>query len=231
MNITFLQNSFWKKPVVSGGNEFPTDDLIWYINDDDLSDGLVSTWEDLIGSNDLIQDDDDMQPTKSSRGVVHDGNDWMQNVDHDLTITDSFSLVCVCNIVDEGSGLCLSIHDGSSNMTLGYRSKRVTAYYNGTSSDVSDEHAVGNTICIIVTRSDTNGLRIYFDGEQQAEASSYLGIGTDQAYIMLGAYDSGIEYIVPNNHISRLAAFYNVELDQNTIDAIMASDAVSSKIS
>lgn len=232
INDTFLTS--YEEPSGSGGGEFPTENLIWYINDDSLSDGSVSTWEDLIGTKDLVQATSDAQPTKGATGVVHDGGDWMQCNNHGLTITDSFSLVFVGHVVDNTEGIFLVIRN-SNIMSLMHRSNNIVGYfYNGSGEehfDVDDSSVVGNNVCIIVTRSATNGLRIYYNGVSQSAVSNYLGIGIDSNHIVLGAYENGAFQIVPNGHISRLAAFYNVELDQTTIDAIMASDAVSSKIS
>ena len=233
--LTGHYSSILKKRA-GGSSILDLDGLIWLVDDDSLSNGAVSAWDDIVGSNDLAQATGSLQPTKGASGVESDGNDWMQDDNHNLAVTASFSLVVIAQIdTTLGNAWLLGIKDANRQMTVVFNENddKLAALSYGVGyvhSDVRSSALHLTTTCIIVTRSATNGTRIYFDGVQQTEVSQYSGYPSDNNFITMFAYDYGVATVSPDGTIIRLGAYFDKELSQGDIDDIMDTDEVSGKL-
>lgn len=221
-----------------GGLPLPDTDLVWYVDDDDLSDGAISSWTDRqLTGEDPAQTTEANKPNKNSSGVNFDGNDWLADTSQALNIGASYSLVLVANFVEvaSSSGIWLGIHDGTRNFTIGTRhdgsnQKAVGYYYDGSSTFNFDKIISDSDLhCVVVTRSLANGLKMYVDGLEVTADSAYLGIGQDSNSLTIGTYGGGFA-VVPANSIGRLFAIYNTELSQSDVDEIYASLPITSKL-
>lgn len=215
--------------VAAGGPPVPTG-AIWGVQGDlvTLTSGVVSTWQDVIGANNLTQATAGKRPTVTAnafgthQGVTTDGiSQYMQNTS--LVFTQPYTVYLVAKITAPGTGIAIFVDGGTVSTMECYCSPTATGFYTGGApmtggaapSGAAEAYAfVGNSPTSSINRNNT----ILVSGNPGASNTTGVTVGCQQGSLNFCAATFGCIYIVSGAdsfatqqaNLRRFAAYYAV---------------------
>ena len=220
--------------TVAASNDYLTTDLLWYWDDEDLSNGSINSWADKEASYTLSYPaDTSKRPIMTTGGLVFGANDYLAFADTiDLSGTLSFEFVIEINDSTTDQSF-FGWDNGVAGTALTFvtwsTAGKVGAWADNASSEVSTRvEALGfiGMKHVVVTYDGTNVPKIYLNGVQQSRIGTTAKIfsGTNQVAIGWDAQELNA------GTIYRLIRVYERELSLEEIQGNYASTSVTGKL-
>ena len=222
--LTGHYSSILKKRAVAGVDYMYTTNLeVWWF-DSTLTNGSVTTWDDVIASYDMTTwfGDTTYRPIKTNDGVVFDGTDWMYD-DAIASFEAPMSFFIVVKQVDSTSAVVLggisSTHRISLSRLAGHFGIRT---YDGTdtrSTNYYETVGYGDYQIYIATWDGSTTQKLYANGVEQTSYGTNAVYQMASGYMAIGNNGQGNQ-IVPAGTIIRSGGIFSIELNQSQVTQI-----------